>query len=336
MKNKLKSIFMVAIMGTGLFFTSCENNESITPDSTVKYDGELSLTDVAAEGTKSITVFTSKMSTSQTDYRIKVNLTSTTASMRRVYITKNIAGAGAEPFKFITAVNTKGDGSLDIDPNAKTFSFELADLKLTNLSVGTVEYKIWATDGKGDYRDPSNSKIVGVGSIVINYGGTNPAATVKSYSAKLLAAPLSDGSSESFISLIGGKLFKIKDGIEFSALWDFGYYYGSSNHASLSSANDYPTAIINIPTIANTTADKLNKCYFQMSTKTASDFGAIVRTSDLDFVTKSAKQTITGLVAGSIVEFVDNYGKKGLIKVTEVKGTYNSGDYIKIDVKVQP
>ena len=117
------------------------------------------------------------------------------------------------------------------------------------------------------------------------------------------------------------------------AYWDFGYFYGATNNASLASTYDYPSNVIDIVSIAKITdKEDLNKTYFAISTM---NFDNVVNASDLNGIVKSDKQTITKLKVGDVVEFVDNYDNKGLIKVTEIKGTYNQGDYIKLDIKVQ-
>ena len=205
---------------------------------------------------------------------------------------------------------------------------------LSDLKEGTVVYQLWATSGTGDYRNMDKRLVVGPGTITVNYGGDNPSsAKVKEYKAKIMAAPLADGSSETFISLVDGQLYKINEGEEMVAYWDFGYFYGATNKASLASTFDYPSNVIDIAAVASITdKEELNKCYFALSTM---DFDAVVNASDLNGIVKPASQTIKQLNVGHVIEFVDNYGKKGLIKVTEIKGTFNANDYIKLDIKVQ-
>lgn len=331
MKNKMKSAFMVALMGTGLFFTSCDNNDSIAPDETYTYDKELKM----AEGDSDKTIIINATKVTETEMKVLVSLTSTSDEMDRIYITENIAGKGAEAFKFTSAVDYKADGSLDLK-STKEYAFQLAIPKLS-MSAGTVEYKLWATNGKGDFRDNTVKKIVGIGTIIINYGGANADSEVSHFEAKILAAPLADGTSETFISTIDGQLYKINGAAEYSAFWDFGYFYGASLHASLVSPNNYPTDVIDIRAKAGLDANAtLNKCFFKKSTKTSTDFEDVEISKDLDFITPASVERITGLAANDIIEFVDNYGKKGLIKVLEVKGTFGTSDYIKIEVKVQP
>jgi len=338
MKNLMKYGFMAALMGS-LIFASCDSNEDIIPNPTSKYDGELVMTE--GGGNQSIDV--SVDANTQSTALIRVTLTSSTTAMKRLYITQNISGQGAEAFELVGTDN-KLDGSL----NMAASEANVADYELT-LDVpsgvdGTIVYDLWATSGRGDHRDATKRLVVGVGSVTLNYGGTNPATAVKSYSAKILAAPLNDLSSESFISLVDGALYKINQGVEYAAFWDFGYFYGADK-ASLASTSAYEVAFgsdpttgipyIDVDVIAGTT--ELNNAYFAKSTTfTATDFAAISVSGDLNAITTPASQKVNNLVAGDIIEFVDNYGKKGLIRVNEIIGTWNQGDYISIDIKVQP
>jgi hypothetical protein len=269
---------------------------------------------------------------------VTVNFTSADSKMRRLYMTQNIAGAGYEKYELeIDGLDTKGDGSIDLSSGeGYDFTFTIPFPVLSGMTEGTVEYQLWATSGRGDYRDVENSLVSGPGKVIIHYGGTNPATGVKEYEAVLLAAPTADKISETFVSLIDGEVYPIEDGVEFAAYWDFGYYYGASNEASLASTFDYPSNIIDVKEVANTTADELNHTYFASSNLTETEFGAVANASDLDFVTESAMETITNLNVDDVIEFVDNYGNKGLIRVIEIEPGNGVGDYIKLHIKVQP
>jgi len=341
MKNQMKKLKFVAFMMGAIFmsagFTACSEDDNVlTDDGTTPSEWELIVDEGDEVGTKSVTVYEKDLDAGVETVDVTVKFTSTDGKMKRLYMTQNIAGAGAEKFELdIKGLDKKKDGSLDLEKNEKKeFSFKIPFPVLTGLEKGTVEYELWATSGTGDYRDTDKRLVVGPGTIIINYGGTNPTnAKVKEYTAKLLAAPTGDGKSETFISLIDGELYKINEGEEMVAYWDFGYFYGLTNNASLASTYDYPSNVIDIVSIAKITdKEDLNKTYFAISTM---NFDNVVYASDLNGIVKSDKQTITKLKVGDVVEFVDNYDNKGLIKVTEIKGTYNQGDYIKLDIKVQ-
>ena len=333
--KKLKFVsLMVAALFMGFGLTSCEEDSILTEDEN-ETPSEWELT-VVEGGIGSETVYVNELEAGATKADVTVKFTSSDGKMRRLYMTQNIAGAGAEKFELnIEGLSKKGDGSLDLSKNEKTeFTFKIPFPVLPDLKAGTVVYQLWATSGTGDYRNMDKRLVVGPGTITVNYGGDNPSsAKVKEYKAKIMAAPLADGSSKTFISLVDGQLYKINEGEEMVAYWDFGYFYGATNKASLASTFDYPSNVIDIAAVASITdKEELNKCYFALSTM---DFDAVVNASDLNGIVKPASQTIKQLNVGHVIEFVDNYGKKGLIKVTEIKGTYNANDYIKLDIKVQ-
>ena len=337
MKRNMKLGFMAALLGGLMFFSSCgDDNEEIiptNPDAT--YDAMLRLTQDGTGDTTSATVNVN--ANTQNTIKARVTFITNDIDMKRLYITQNEAGQGDEPFEITAAVDKKADGSIDIaGANANGIVYAL-DLPVpSGIGSGTVVYQLWTTTGRGDYRDQNKRLALGVGTITLNYGGTNSAATVKSYSAKMLAAPLADGTSKTFISLLNGDIYTIKQGAEYAAFWDFGYYYGAQGLASLASTQSYPSSIIDVNTLSGLTDDDLNKAYFDISTTTSAEFDAITTAGQLDFIVKPTDQVINNLSIGDIIEFVDAYGKKGLIKVTDLAPGNGSGDFIEISIKVQP
>ena len=336
---------MIAALFMGFSFTSCEEDESIL--ATEDEDVELNI----AEGDQSAvtTIYVSDLEAGATSADVTVNFTSVDSKMRRLYMTQNIAGAGYEKYELdLDGLEKKGDGSIDLSSGeGYEFTFTIPFPVLSGMTDGTVEYQLWATSGRGDYRDFENSLVSGPGKVIINYGGTNPETSpVKEFTAKILAAPLADGSSETFISLINGELYQINEGVEFAAYWDFGYYYGASGNIadhgpSLASTSSYEetfqvtsgTSIVDVDGIAGTT--ELNDCFFALSGMSVAEFDAIESSNELEDLVVPTEQSINSLEIGSVVEFVDNYGNKGLIKVVDIVGTYELGDYIELDIKVQ-
>lgn len=345
MKNLMKYNLMAFLLASVIFFSCNENDELLAPKKDSKYADSLVLNDK-----KNIdrTVFVKDLPEGAKEFKILAKFASTDAKMKRLYMTENIAGKGNEAYELqLEGLDKKKDGSLDIsNKQGDGFQFELTFPVLASLTEGTVVYQLWATSGRGDYRNTDEKLAVGVGTLTVNYGGQNPATAVKAFSAKILAAPLADGTSKTFVSLIDGELYTIKQGEEYAAFWDFGYYYGAAGSskgedASLASTSAYENAfqgnagpIVDVDGIAGTT--ELNSTYFKKSSKTIAEFDAVTGSKDLDFITKSTDEKINNLAADDVIEFVDNYGKKGLIKVIEIKGTYNQNDFIKIDIKVQP
>jgi hypothetical protein len=314
---------------------SVDNN-----DTTVYTGTSLTMNETSPDLNVDVTV-----SADQGTVNARITFTDANDDMKRMYFTQNVGGAGAEPYEISATVDKKDDGSIDI-PGDKgdTLVYDIELDVPSGISSGTVVYTVWATSGRGDYRDPSKRKVVGVGTITLNYGGENAASPVKSYSATLLAAPTADLSSKTFLSLANGEAYAGSDGIEYAAFWDLGYYNSGTENASLASTAAYEEAFTNnagntvydVDVLTGTPTDELNNCYFSTSTLTAAEFEAISTSGELNSISKSTVEEINDLEAGDVVEFVDHYGKKGLIHVVEVKGTYNQGDYIKIDIKVQP
>lgn len=334
---KLKSIVTLLIIAAFTFSCSSDDNDDLVPTDGEVFDAELIVSESGVGDNRTVNV---TGGVTKTSIKSKVKFSSTTKSMRRLYITQNINGVGEEPYVFTSQeVDEKPDGSLDlVGGDKKDFEFKI-DLPTPSMTNGTIVYKFWATTGRGDFRNITKRNALGddvLGTITVKYGlGTNSGSGIKSFTQTILSAPLADGSSETFISLFNETVYKINQGEEFAALWDFGYYYGLTGKASLASSNNYPTNIIDVPTIGGVTADELNKAYFGLSSKTVVEFDAISSRSDLDFVVQPANQRINNLAVNNIIDFVDNYGNKGLIKVVEISGTDGTGDFIKLDIKVQ-
>ncbi|MGM0375641.1 MAG: hypothetical protein ACQEQ0_02595 [Bacteroidota bacterium] len=343
------SLMVVALI-MGLSFTSCEEDASLlATDEEEEENGEdngedttpkIVVTEGELEDSASTTVYVSDLEEGAEEVDVTVEFSSEEGKMRRLYMTENVGGAGDEKYELdIEDLDKKGDGSVDLSRDSEMygFTFSIPFPVLSDISEGTVTYQVWATSGRGDYRDHEKRIVAGPGTITINYGGDNPETVdVEEYTKKLLAAPLGDGSSETFISLVDGELYRIDQGEEFAAYWDFGYYYGNTHEASLASSHDYPSSIIDIPDVANTTLDELNHTYFFVTDLSVEDFDAVENASDLDYISQSSDETVTGLAENDIIEFVDNYGKKGLIKVSEIVPGAGSNDYIELDIKVQP
>ncbi|TMM58389.1 hypothetical protein FEE95_02865 [Maribacter algarum] len=287
--------------------------------------------------------------------RARVIFTSSTTTQRRLYITQNIAGTGDMPFNDFDLGDTdltkvlKADGSIDLDGANKKeidFTFELPVPDVTN---GLIVYSFWTTKGKGDFRDPTKRIALGVGTITVKVGaGTNPFATVRKFEGIKLFAPDQFGKTESFFSLLNETVYKINQGPEFRAFWDFGYYCGASgssanDDASFASTKAYDASfgfdvegLKPADTEEDMAEETLNEMFFAKSGKSTTDFDGIALASDLDGIDKSTNQKITNLTVDDVIEFVDNYGKKGLIKITAIQAGFGNNDFIEFSVKIQP
>jgi hypothetical protein len=329
------------------FAVSCDDTEELTPTNPDDdYDAILKVKEDSTNSTPNVNV--NITSTTGATITAKVTFVNTDGDgMKRLYITQNVAGTGEVAFEPLeTSVNLKADGAVGLEnSNADEFSFEF-DLPVPDtITNGTVVYTFWTTTGNGDFRDPSQRLAAGPGTITLKFGtAVDPDAgdaPLKYFSDVQLDAPLADGTSETFVSLVDGETFNVNQGLEYVALWDIGYLYSTatSDAATLRPPYNYPTIAIDIPTKAGVTNDELNKTYLKNSTKTAAEFDAFTISSDLSFV--SVAQTNDNLKAvqldvDDVVEFIDNYGKKGVAKVLEVNGTNGSDGYIRLAIKVQP
>ncbi|MDP5060372.1 MAG: hypothetical protein NWP64_00495, partial [Maribacter sp.] len=286
----------------------------------------------------------------------RVIFTSDATTQRRMYITQNYLGQGEMPFSSFDLVSDdlkkvlKADGSIDLEGATKKeidFSFPLP---VPDIDNGEIVYTFWTTTGKGDFRDSSKRLALGAGQITVTVGtGANPAAAVREFTDIKLFAPAQDGSTESFFSLLNETVYRIDLGPEFRAFWDFGYYYGASgqsagDNASLASTEQYDASFgFDVEGLKpganeeNSATETLNQMFFATSTTMdVAAFDAITLNSELDFIVGSNSQNVTNLAEGDIVEFVDNYGKKGLIKITAIEAGFNNNDFIQFDVKIQP
>lgn len=285
----------------------------------------------------------------------RIIFTSDATTQRRMYITQNILGQGDMPFGSfagdVDALNDElnADGSIDLDGDTRKdidFTFELP---VPDIDNGQIVYTFWTTRGKGDFRDVTKRLALGAGTITVTVGsGTNPAAAVRDFTDIQLFAPLQDGSSESFFSLLNEEVYRINEGPEFRAFWDFGYYFGASGVSAGENASFASTAAYDesfgFPVEGlepgmeeeDREEETLNEAFFAMSTLDADGFDGIVLSGDLENIATSADQKINNLEVGDVIEFVDNYGKKGLIKITEIEAGFNSNDFIRFDVKIQP
>jgi len=286
----------------------------------------------------------------------RVIFTTTDRRQRRLYVTQTLPGGTPEPFVIPTEASvqrrlTKPDGSIDLDDdNRDAFDFTF-DLQVPNtMENGEIVYNFWSTTGKGDFRDAQKRRLIGVGTIVVSIGtGVNPNASVLSFSNIDLFAPALDGNTETFFSIFNGEANQISQGPEFRAFWDFGYYYGSSgvssgDNATLVSANNFneefgfPVQGLEPSSDEEDAANEtLNNFFFRLSTDfDSADFEGITIASELESIVPPTAVNITNLAEGDIIEFVDNFGNKGLIRILFVEPGFNNDDFIRFEIKVQP
>lgn len=332
MKN-LKALFFFCLFA--ISFVSCDDNDSLLEDSTggetTLYDAEILVTEDGIDNKISATIDVVD------NFNLKVKVTFKGEKMRRLYITENIEGQGVSLYTPDVDFDDKADGSIDLETKYKEEVEFIIPITAPTITDGTVVYKFWTTSNRGDIRDVTKNLSLGTATLTLNYGTkTNAQAPVKEFSAKLLAAPLADKTSNTFMSLLDGNVYNMNQGVEFVAFWDFGFLYGASTQAGLYSVSNYPKSGFDIASV-NNEGDALNATKFRLSDVTVDSFSAIERSNELDDINSESitSTKIQFLEVGNIIEFVDNYGKKGLIKVIEINPSAGTKGFIKIDVKMQ-
>lgn len=330
----LKSLLLFLAFVPALF--SCDNNDELLEDleNPSIYDAEIL---VSEDGVANVTNAFIDVS-NKFDLKIKLTFKSDVKKMRRLYVTENVLGQGANLYTPNISFDDKADGSIDLgSADKKEFVFIIPIDAPSTITDGTVVYKFWTTSNRGDFRDETKNLSLGAATLTLNYGSkTNAQAPVKEFSAKLLQAPLADGTSNTFISLLDGEVYKMSQGVEFIAYWDFGFLYGATTQAGLYSISNYPSLAFDVSKV-NTEGDKLNVTKFKLSTTTVAEFDAILNSNELATINSQdiTSTKVQSLKVGDIIEFVDNYGKKGLIKVVEIKESMGTDGFIKINIKMQ-
>ncbi len=325
LRKHLTGLLLLALVA---FTFSCDNNDELVPDQ----PADVTLTvDQAGQANPNENVTVDPVAQNEiiADVHFKA-----TDDMTRLYITQNIGGKGEEIYKpEESKIDLKGDGSVDLTgKNANDFTYQFALPVPSGFGAnGTVVYKFWVTSGVGDFRDITKRLIGTAGTITLKYGtATNPVAKVKSYQDVKLYAPAGEGTSLSFISLLDGKVYKISQGAEYISYWDFGYINLSDGGPALHSTSSYPIAALEAIT------ETKNITHFRHSDLTVDQFNAVDVSADLSFITTPTDTFAKTLQPGHVLEFVDEYGKKGLIHVQSTMPGNDPANYITIDVKVQP
>ncbi|UZO80781.1 hypothetical protein NBT05_17810 [Aquimarina sp. ERC-38] len=352
MKN-FKTSAIILLVSILPFFTSCsdDNDDLVVTEEESEFDGNLIVTESGAGDNRNVVLNADNIE--ENSVLVKVRFATTTENMRRLYITRDVANSGIEVYDLNNKtegieIDDKADGSVDLKgDDKKEFEFQIR-LDKPLLSNGTVEYTLWTTTGRGDFRDVSKRNALGaevVGTVTLEYGeAVNSTSGLKTFEATMLAAPLLDGSSNTFISLFNETVYKISDGEEFAALWDFGYYYGNTGKASLASASNFPALFDTngdgepdsaISALTGVPQEELNTFFFGASNLSFEEFEAISTGDELNGIGPLTRERINNLEEGQIVEFIDSYGHKGLILVLNVNGTFGNDGAITILVKVQ-
>ncbi len=167
-------------------------------------------------------------------------------------------------------------------------------------------------------------------------------AGVNTYTEKIYGDQ-ANNSAGSFFSTSNGTVYTQAQAKTNASSVDFLYYYGATNKATIAAPNDAPAATIydNATTGLQTWSVK-NATELRGTLLTADLFNAITADSTLtkmydNFALGTAATSATDLAEGDVIAFKTVGNKKGFVKVVSIveNGTTATGDYIKVDVKVQ-
>ncbi len=349
-------VFFAFLMHIEIFAQGEDSQVSDVDYINTKYVAELLLN--GRRGT-SVTIVANEWINKEMKLDVLVRVVPGSLKSKRIYVTQGYQGEHGEPCK-LSGYHIASDGSMKMSDNYGPFVFKLPIKLLDKPAEDHYEYKVWITSGVGDHKKTEKNLSVGVGSIIVDYHDykteTAKTTNIKEINGKndvrnfviKLAAPLMDGSSKSFASLSYADVFSLKDDKESLPLIDFGYYFLERDGASLASPAGFSFATTfkrnnNIITTVdvNRVAKEvdlldLNQCFFKKSQLSVAEFDQINSTDELDFIVQSNKPKITKIQKDDVIEFVAKNGKKGLIKVEHISGSYNRDDFILLDIKLQP
>ena len=183
---------------------------------------------------------------------------------------------------------------------------------------------------------------LGEGTLNLEIADSDP---VRSFTNVLVFAPAGDGSTNTWFSTNLGETVteaEVNASAEPSSIdVDFGYYYGNSDQASISSPNAYPT--LN-NTIDISDWNTRNSTEFKLTTISDEEYIGIKTSADLATVWSRSDnvnqgETITNLEVGDVVAFqLDTENKDGLygvFKVIAITPGTDSNDSMEIEVLVQ-
>lgn len=293
-------------------------------------------------------------------------------NISRLYVTKNVysEAKGASPFQFSDLGQKKKDGSVELlKQNQKEFTRKFK-FEAPKKKDDIVEYHLWVTTKTGDFRNASKHNAVNDRALckVIIKSGKDvklKPITLKTFSSVVLKSSTSKGGNQSYVfSTFDGKVHKLDEDKEYATYWDFGYYFG--RYQSLQSLDNgvkerggyflsvrryLRSGLYNAPSIIvkkllerDINHKELNYTSYNLNTRTIADFDAITKSSDLDnllgkkgvkFYPQSKAYKVR---KGFVNEFINEYGEKGIIKVTNfVPGENGQVEFdIKIQVRKEP
>ncbi|MEQ9299889.1 MAG: hypothetical protein RIF33_15045 [Cyclobacteriaceae bacterium] len=174
-----------------------------------------------------------------------------------------------------------------------------------------------------------------------------PSPAARAYTTVLLSAPLGDLSAESFFSSSTGLTYSptavTSTSDPISATIDFGYYYGSTENASLASPAQYAEVGGGVfsPQVAGWTVS--NATAFRTTTLSNEDFIAISTFADIDVIYDAGTDdggVVSNLSENQVIAFEtdaskDGGSKRGIVWVKSITPGDGVNGQIEIEVLVQ-
>lgn len=311
MKNLLKFGFAVVLLGGLTFLNSCSEDE------------------VPEEAVISISIGGTDASKTEFMPNDGINLSVTyvvEGGLSGFNVTETIDGT-AEPKEYFSPANLAE--LLSVDESTlefgSTFNLEISSDYPIGSSV-TIEFEVV---------DLENN------TATAEFTFTVTGTAVTTEQVVLLVPPLDNKDSDTFYSTNTNTIYSMNDvnntSSPVSADIDFGYFYGTSNAASLASPSNYPFAY------GQSAWGTLNTTLFRTTTLDSDGFNAIATEEEIvaEFEVGSGETDfITNLSVGDVIAFKTDSDKAdgskfGLIHIDGITGTSGSDGKIDFTVIVQ-
>ena len=308
MKNTLKSLLVLAMVTPIAFFFACSSGEDVLP----------------IDSTPPVLTLTAKVGSS------KVALVSggSVAATDSIVITASVAAEnGFNTFRVIEGAThevTRDDLSLDAGTQTATIPNFKIYTSATDANT-TVTYKFIAVD---------ENNLVDTVELMVMVEDV-PSPTAKRIAATMLVVPLSASTSTNTFFAIGEALLYSRDDVEntgdiVSPNVDLGYYYGSTDKATLSAPSEYPSSFQDLSSWSTR-----NDTELELTTLTTTDYDGLTTIAMVDKamadITFDAVNTVKDLQEGDIVAFKTVDGIDGFIVVKKINGTFNTDDNIELE-----
>ena len=287
MKNTLRQLLMLSVIGSVVFLYSCGEDEEPDP--------------VAVP---SVSITGSVASGSEVEAGTAVDI-SVSITAPGIFNTLNITGSVTESFN-----RNSTEATITNDGATATFEFTLETSE--DDIDSTIEINMVAID---DLDQSSAMETFTISVIPV----PSPDAIIQT--AIILAAPTADGSSVSFYSVSENTLYSHDDVVgtadPVSANIDLGYYYGSSDEATIISPSSYPSAVFDISAWGTKNTTEM----VQLVDMSTEEFDALVSVADVEAVIDAIPEDsdvfegYSGLEEGIIIAFSTSGDIEGIMVV---------------------